>query len=60
MGNIDGAKGDFDERPVHIVRITRPFWISATEVTNAQYEQFDPDHRKLRGRHGLSHEVMRP
>lgn len=45
MGNIDGAKGDFDERPVHIVRITRPFWISATEVTNAQYEQFDPDHR---------------
>jgi formylglycine-generating enzyme required for sulfatase activity len=55
MGRTDGA-GDFDETPAHTVRITQPFWMSATELTNAQYEQFDPDHRRLRGRHGLSKE----
>ena len=52
MGSPSG--GDFDERPVHPVRITRPFFMGATEVTNAQYEQFDPEHRKLRGRLGFS------
>jgi len=46
--------GDWDERPVHVVRITRPFEIAATEVTNAQYERFDPAHRKLRGKLGFS------
>ncbi|MBC8253737.1 MAG: SUMF1/EgtB/PvdO family nonheme iron enzyme, partial [Ardenticatenia bacterium] len=56
MGNMDSANGDFDEKPVHPVRITRSFWMSAAEVTNAQYEQFDPSHRALRGRHGLSRE----
>ncbi len=53
MGSLDG---DFDERPVHRVTISRPFWMSATEVTNAQYEQFDPGHRKLRGKLGWSKE----
>ncbi|MFZ2148294.1 MAG: SUMF1/EgtB/PvdO family nonheme iron enzyme, partial [Sedimentisphaerales bacterium] len=38
MGQKDG--GDWDERPVHRVTITRPFWMAVTEVTNAQYEQF--------------------
>jgi formylglycine-generating enzyme required for sulfatase activity len=46
--------GDYDEKPVHQVRISRPFFLSATEVTNKQYEQFDPQHRKYRGRQGLS------
>jgi len=46
--------GDWDERPVHKVNITQPFGISATEVTNAQYEQFDPEHRELRGKLGFS------
>jgi formylglycine-generating enzyme required for sulfatase activity len=55
MGDLAGG-GEFDERPVHPVRINRPFWISATEVTNEQYERFDPNHRALRGRHGLSRE----
>ncbi len=54
MGTLDASDGDFDERPVQRVRISRPFWMSATEVTNAEYERFDPNHRKLRGRHGLS------
>ncbi|MBN1418451.1 MAG: formylglycine-generating enzyme family protein, partial [Planctomycetes bacterium] len=52
MGQDEG--GDFDERPAHTVRITKPFWMSVTEVTNAQYETFDPAHRSYRGRHKLS------
>jgi formylglycine-generating enzyme required for sulfatase activity len=32
----------------HEVRITRPFYIGAFEVTNAQYEQFDPQHARRR------------
>lgn len=51
MGQADG---DYDERPVHRVHISRPFYMGATEVTNAQYERFDPEHRVFRGRHGLS------
>jgi len=52
MGQDKG--GDWDERPVHKVNIRKPFDISATEVTNAQYEQFDPEHRALRGKLGFS------
>jgi len=49
------SEGDFDERPVHTVKITRPFYMSVFEVTNFQYELFDPDHKKLRGKdNGLS------
>jgi len=46
--------GDFDERPTHKVKITKPFYMGVYEVTNAQYEQFDPEHRKLRGKLGFS------
>jgi len=52
MGQAQG--GDWDERPVHEVTISAPFYIGATEVTNAQYEQFDPGHRRLRGKLGYS------
>jgi formylglycine-generating enzyme required for sulfatase activity len=48
------ATGDFDERPVHKVTISQPFYLAALEVTNAQYEQFDPAHRELRGKMGFS------
>ncbi len=34
-----------DEAPAHRVRITRPFYISRCEVTNAQFRRFKPDHR---------------
>jgi len=37
---------DWDEAPVRVVKITHPFFIGVTEVTNAQYEQFDPHHRR--------------
>jgi formylglycine-generating enzyme required for sulfatase activity len=49
-------QGDFDERPAHIVRITKAFYLGALEVTNRQYEQFDPAHRQLRGKLGFSTE----
>ncbi|MBI5832463.1 MAG: SUMF1/EgtB/PvdO family nonheme iron enzyme [Armatimonadetes bacterium] len=52
---IMGAeRGEFDERPIHDVTLTRPFYLAATPVTNAQYELFDPEHRRYRGRHGLA------
>ena len=48
--------GDADERPVHQVTISRPFAMATTPVTNAQYEQFDPQHNNLRGKRDLSRE----
>jgi len=54
MGREQG--GDWDERPAHRVNITKSFGIALTEVTNAQYEQFDPAHRRMRGKLGFSKE----
>jgi formylglycine-generating enzyme required for sulfatase activity len=39
-----------DEFPVRKVRLTRPFEVSRYEITNAQYEQYDPSHASWRGR----------
>ncbi len=36
--------GDVDERPLSRVRIDRPFWMAATEVTNQQFNRFDHTH----------------
>ena len=41
MGSQDG---DSDESPPHVVAIPRDFWISACEITNAQFRCFDPQH----------------
>ncbi|MBD3353057.1 MAG: SUMF1/EgtB/PvdO family nonheme iron enzyme [Candidatus Lokiarchaeota archaeon] len=38
-----------DEKPAHNVKITYGYEISSTEITNKQYELFDPSHVKLRG-----------
>jgi len=46
--------GDPDEKPVHRVRISRPFMMAVSEVTNGQYEKFDPSHRYIRGKLGFS------
>jgi len=40
---------DFDEAPAHKVTMTRSFRMSVTPVTNAQFEEFFPEHRDLRG-----------
>jgi len=45
--------GDFDERPAHRVTISKPFYMGVCEVTNAQYEMFDPEHKRFRGRAGF-------
>ena len=41
LGQADGLP---DEQPVSVVRIEKPFWMGVCEVTNAQFEQFDPEH----------------
>lgn len=49
-----GKNGDFDEHPTHKVTITEPFYMGVYEVTNRQYEKFDPLHMHLRGKRGFS------
>ncbi len=46
MGAKDG-EGDPDERPAHTVTLA-PFRMGRFEVTNAQFERFDPSHRQWR------------
>jgi formylglycine-generating enzyme required for sulfatase activity len=41
MGSVDGAA---DEFPQTIVEIKKPFWMSATEITNEQFLEFKPEH----------------
>jgi formylglycine-generating enzyme required for sulfatase activity len=41
MGSTEGPP---DEWPLTPVRIDRPFWIGAHEISNAQYAQFDSMH----------------
>ena len=55
MGS-NGLGYDYDEAPIHRVEITQPFRMGVTEVTNIQYEQFDPSHKQLRGKYGFSKE----
>ncbi|MEQ7799231.1 SUMF1/EgtB/PvdO family nonheme iron enzyme [Pedobacter sp. ASV1-7] len=45
-----------DESPAHLVQISKQFKISSTEITNAQYELFDPKHKSFRGKNGFSKE----
>ena len=53
MGS-SGWGEDYDEAPVHKVVISENFRMSATEITNLQYELFCPEHRQLRGSLGFS------
>ncbi|WP_135547835.1 SUMF1/EgtB/PvdO family nonheme iron enzyme [Paenibacillus cymbidii] len=46
--------GDLHESPRHLVRVGKPFYMGACQVTNAEYERFDPEHRRLRGKLGFS------
>ena len=46
-----------DELPVHTVRIRRGFWLSRTEVTNAQYEKRMTGTHRLEGATG-AHPVV--
>jgi len=42
------AEGDYDEHPTHRVHISKAFYMGVYEVTNKQYELFDPEHGELR------------
>ena len=55
MGS-EGKGENFDEAPTHKVNISKAFRMGATEVTNAQYELFRPEHKKLRGKNNVSTE----
>ena len=48
------ANGDYDERPVHNVTISNPFYMGVYEVTNTQFELFDRLHAYQRGKYGYS------
>jgi formylglycine-generating enzyme required for sulfatase activity len=41
MGSIAGS---LDESPQAVVEMENPFWMSTTEITNAQFREFKPDH----------------
>ncbi len=41
---------DYDEAPAHRVNISKAFHLGVHEVTNVQYEAFDPKHKLLRSR----------
>lgn len=53
-GNEWFTGGEWDESPVRTVQISQSFWMGSAEVTNEQYEQFDPSHKAYRGRRGFS------
>ena len=53
-GYAFAENGDPDEQPNHAVTISSAFYAGICEVTNAQYEQFDPAHGALRGKKGFS------
>jgi len=47
MGTSGASGKNYDEAPAHSVSVSA-FKMSACEVTNIQYEAFDPDHKALR------------
>ncbi len=59
MGGV-GIGVNYDEAPLHKVYISKPFRMGLTEVTNAQYERFCPEHKALRGKYGFSKEDDEP
>jgi len=56
MGEHDNDEQEWDERPLHEVTLSQSFLMSNTPITNRQYEEFDPTHRKFRGIKGLSND----
>ena len=42
------SERDYDEAPAHRVKISKSFHLGVHEVSNAQYEMFDPKHKAFR------------
>ncbi len=51
---MGSEQGDWDEKPQFDVTITDSFRLAVHEVTNEQYERYDPKHRELRGKEKTS------
>lgn len=47
MGTAGASGQDYDEAPAHQVSVSA-FRMSACEITNVQYEAFDPAHKQIR------------
>ena len=47
---MGSEQGDWDEMPEFDVTISDSFKLAVHEVTNAQYELYDPKHREFRGK----------
>ncbi|WP_319560121.1 SUMF1/EgtB/PvdO family nonheme iron enzyme [Marispirochaeta sp.] len=62
LGSFEmGAENGYDyEKPVHRVRITRPFYISAYEVTFNQFDAYTWETNKTRTRAEISEREKRP
>src|SRR5436309_1834099 len=56
---LEWSQRDEDEAPAHKVQISK-FYLGVHEVTNAQYERFDPKHKDLRGKNGATKEDEEP
>lgn len=54
---IGNNEGDNDEKPAHKVRLSA-FYISLHEVTNAQFEQYNPRHERTEFSPGPDHPVV--
>ncbi|XP_065187039.1 uncharacterized protein LOC135817730 isoform X2 [Sycon ciliatum] len=54
QGQIQREDGDYDEEPNHPVAISGNFYMSALEVSNAQFEEFNISHKAMRGHMNFS------
>lgn len=46
MGDASASGENSDEKPAHNVTFTKGFKMGKYEITNAEYEQFDPAHKR--------------
>ena len=44
---MGSSRGDYDERPIHEVTISRQFYFSETEMTVRAFQQFRPDYQDM-------------
>ncbi|MGE3753937.1 MAG: bifunctional serine/threonine-protein kinase/formylglycine-generating enzyme family protein [Planctomycetota bacterium] len=60
LGGLSLTRSTFEsEIPAHTVRITKPFYMQVTEVTNGQWRKYDPSHKSgSAGRHTLDAEAQ--
>lgn len=54
------AGPDWDESPVHEVRISRPYSLSVAKVTQGEFARFRPEHQRLITSRGLKWEPEAP